>query len=239
MRTFIQEGDCLTLTAPTGGVVSGQGYLIGAVFVVATVTAAAGAKFAGCVMGVFELPKTGSQAWAEGQKIYWDNANARADSDSSVGPFIGCATAAVANGAGDTTGTVCLLGCAPSSDVFHVRKRLTVAQVNAGATLVPAVPGRKPRLLDAAVISIGGAASQPLNILGTATAERKLVACAAAQLTQSALLRAGATGAAILADGASFTSNDAASAITIKKDNADVATATHIDVLLTYALDAA
>jgi predicted RecA/RadA family phage recombinase len=240
MRNFIQQGECIDYTAPTGGVVAGNGYLIGGTqFVVATTTAAAGAKFAGCLMGVFALTKSGSQGWAEGQKIYWDVANSRCDSNPAVGPFIGCATEVVANGAGDTTGKVCLLGCAPSADVLHLRKRVAVADVNAGATLVPAVPGRKPRLIDVATIAVGGAASAAFNILATLTAERKLVSQAAVQSAQSALLRAGATGSTLLADGASFTANDANTAITIKKDAGDVGTATSIDVLLTFALDAA
>jgi hypothetical protein len=61
-----------------------------------------------------------------------------------------------------------------------------------------------------------------------------------AGLTQSNLLRAGtATNGVILADGASFVANDVNTAITIIKDGSDLATATHIDALITYVLEAA
>jgi hypothetical protein len=75
--------------------------------------------------------------------------------------------------------------------------------------------------------------------LGTVSTARKLVAFAAAQTTQSTYLQPGVTGAAILADGASFTANDANTAITIGKTGDAVATATHIDVILTYVKEAA
>ena len=50
MKNFVQPGDVVELTAPSGGVVSGTVYLIGALVVVATVTAAEGAKFNGAVL---------------------------------------------------------------------------------------------------------------------------------------------------------------------------------------------
>lgn len=112
MNNFIQEGDILTLTAPTGGVVSGNGYLIGKLFVVATVTAAATALFAARVKGVIDLAKTSAQAWTEGQKIYWDDTNKRCDSDATLGQLIGVASAAAANPS--STGNVRLNGTAPA-----------------------------------------------------------------------------------------------------------------------------
>jgi hypothetical protein len=124
---------------------------------------------------------------------------------------------------------------------INVRTRFTVAQVNAGATIVAAAAGIKYRLVNAAVIAVGGAATAhtTIDILGTVSTARKLVAFAAAQTTQSTYLQPGVTGAAILADGASFTANDANTAITIGKTGDAVATATHIDVILTYVKEAA
>jgi hypothetical protein len=124
---------------------------------------------------------------------------------------------------------------------INVRTRFTVAQVNAGATIVAAAAGIKYRLVNAAVIAVGGAATAhtTIDILGTVSTARKLVAFAAAQTTQSTYLQPGVTGAAILADGASFTANDANTAITIGKTGDAVATATHVDVILTYVKEAA
>jgi predicted RecA/RadA family phage recombinase len=71
---YVQPGDVLEYTAPAGGVTSGQGYLIGATFVVAVTTAAAGEKFRCRVSDVWMLPKVAAQAQAEGVVVYWDNA---------------------------------------------------------------------------------------------------------------------------------------------------------------------
>jgi hypothetical protein len=103
-------------------------------------------------------------------------------------------------------------------------------------TLLPARAGIKYQVVDVALISIGGAAATAttIDILGTQTTSVKLLAAAVAGLTQSTVLRAGATNATVLADGASFVANDANTAITIGKTGSNLATATHIDVLLQY-----
>jgi predicted RecA/RadA family phage recombinase len=56
--------------------------------------------------GVVSYTKTGSQAWAEGQLVYWDGSVF-----TTGGGFLaGFATKAVAGGAGDTTGELYLDG---------------------------------------------------------------------------------------------------------------------------------
>ena len=52
---------------------SGTGYLIGNLFVVATVTAAATAPFTAQTAGVVTLPKNTGQAMTEGAAVYWDD----------------------------------------------------------------------------------------------------------------------------------------------------------------------
>jgi len=111
MRNFKQPGKVLTLTAPTGGVTGGLGYLIGAFFVVASGSAAEAAEFEGQTEGVFELVKTTGQAWTVGQLMYWDDSTKKVSSVATVGRLIGAATAAA--GSSDTTGDVRLNG-APS-----------------------------------------------------------------------------------------------------------------------------
>lgn len=121
-----------------------------------------------------------------------------------------------------------------------LRQRVLTADVNAGLTLLPAVSGKKYRVHDVALISIGGAAATAtsVDILGTQSASSaKLLAAAVAGLTQSTVLRAGAANATVLADGASFIQNDVNTAITIGKTGSNLATATAIDVLLTYTLE--
>jgi len=118
----------------------------------------------------------------------------------------------------------------------NFRTRVTTAEVNAGLTLLTPPTGWKIRLIDCTLIAIGGNASgaTTVDILTGAT---KLIAAAVAGLTQSAVLRAGAANAAVLADGASFVALTAGATITIGKTGADLATATNIDVILTYALE--
>jgi predicted RecA/RadA family phage recombinase len=238
-RTFKQPGDILYFVAPTGGVVSGEPLMIGSLFVIPQVTAAEDETFAGAVEETHELAKTSAQAWAAGDPIHWDIANEQAD-NTPVGPRIGSAAAAAANPS--DTGEVKLDGIAALEGevVFAVRKRFTIAQVNAGATILPARPGRKYRMVGCKAISVGGAAGDvtTVDVLGTqAAAAAKLVAYAQASLTQNTVLRDGATGGDVLAGGASYVANDVNTPITIGKTGASVTTATHIDVVLQYSVD--
>lgn len=123
-----------------------------------------------------------------------------------------------------------------------VRARFTIAEINAGATLLPAVAGYKARMVTCQAIAVGGAAAAvtTVDVLATLSgASRKLVAFAQASLAQSAVLTAGGSGAAVLADGASYTANDANTAVTVGKTGSSVTTATHIDVILDYVFEVA
>jgi hypothetical protein len=135
------------------------------------------------------------------------------------------------------TATVTQLNLA--TNVLNVRKRFTIAEVNAGATLVAAVTGKSIRMVNCKAIAVGGAAAAvtTVDVLGTATTGRKLVAFAQANLTQSTVLTAGGTGGTVLADGASYTANDAGTGVTVGKTGSAVTTATHIDVIFDYVLE--
>lgn len=125
--------------------------------------------------------------------------------------------------------------------VFTKRQRFSVAEINAGASFLPAPGvGFAYRIIDAAMIAVGGAVtgSTDVRILGTrAAGSVALLVAAVAALTQSALLRAGAANAVILADGASFTILDANTAVTVGKTGGSAATATHVDVIASYQVD--
>jgi predicted RecA/RadA family phage recombinase len=108
-KNFIQPGRVLSIAAPTGGVTTGVGVLIGSLFGVALQTAAAGVSVDLHTEGIWSLAKTSAQAWAIGDKIYWDNVNKRCDNALAAGfRFIGYATAAAANPS--AVGTVRLAG---------------------------------------------------------------------------------------------------------------------------------
>jgi len=122
----------------------------------------------------------------------------------------------------------------------NLRTRVTVAQLNAGITLLPAVPGFKYRLIDAKFIAVGGAATTGTSVAlkGTRAAGAvNLVVVAIAALTQSARVKAGETNAVILADGASFTQLDVNTPITVITVGSPMTVLTNLDVDLTYALE--
>lgn len=115
MKNDVQPGKILTLTAPGGGVVSGQAYQIGSLVVVATADVAAGDPFEALVgPGVIRHAKAPSEAWTEGAPIYFDESEGvfTTDDDTAANPLVGVAVEAVADGADDTIGTVRLDGVA-------------------------------------------------------------------------------------------------------------------------------
>lgn len=92
MRNFIQPGGTLDLVAPSGGVTSGVGILIGAIFAVASADAAEGETFAGAVRGVFELAAAthaSTQAMAAGDPAYWDAGNDRITATAAGNTMVG------------------------------------------------------------------------------------------------------------------------------------------------------
>lgn len=110
-RNYIQPGDVLDLIAPAGGVVSGTGYVIGNIFVVALGTAAAGEEFRGKTQGVFELPKAATVSPAQGAIAYWNATAKNVTGTSAAGLFpIGVFTAKP--GGGDASALVRLSGVA-------------------------------------------------------------------------------------------------------------------------------
>ena len=109
MKNYVQPGKTITLTAPYA-VAAGDGLLVGAIFGVATAAAGNGEAVEAVLVGVFDLKKTASQAWAVGDKIYWDNTAKEATKTLTGNTLIGAALEAVGNGATETIGRVRLNG---------------------------------------------------------------------------------------------------------------------------------
>lgn len=105
MKNYVQPGNTITLTAPYD-VASGDGLLVGAIFGVATGAAVNGDSIEAALVGVFDLNKVGSQAWAAGDKIYWDDTAKEATKTVTSNTLIGVAIEAVGSGAGETIGRV-------------------------------------------------------------------------------------------------------------------------------------
>lgn len=113
MRNTIQDSTTIIdEVAPSGGVVSGVGYVIGNRFGVAVATVAENqrAQFRTC--GIVSLPKGtgGSSAFTAGQRVWWDNTNKICVNASATGRFL-IGTAAglgldFGSGAADANATV-------------------------------------------------------------------------------------------------------------------------------------
>jgi len=124
--------------------------------------------------------------------------------------------------------------------VMSVRKRFTVAEVNAGAVLVAAVVGMAHRLVDFTMIAIGGAAgtTTSVDLLGTRSAASVALATVAiAALSENAIVKPNSGNVTMLAAGASYTALDAHTAITINKTGGALDTASHVDVVCSYATE--
>jgi predicted RecA/RadA family phage recombinase len=103
MKTSVQEGATLTITAPVGGTTAGNIYVNGDFAGVALSTAAAGsAAVLELGTGVYTFPKATAEAWSLGAKLYWDAANARLTTTASGNTLV--ANAFKAALAADTKG---------------------------------------------------------------------------------------------------------------------------------------
>jgi len=114
MKNFVQTGNILRLTAPSGGVESGTAYLIGGLLVVALHDADATEAFSAVSEGVVELAKEATTAaFTEGEIVYWDGTAGQAD-ESATGryPVGTCVSGAIA---ADTTVKLKLFGYATAA----------------------------------------------------------------------------------------------------------------------------
>lgn len=109
MQNFIQPGNTVTMTAPYA-VTSGGGLKVGSLFGVANTSAASGAAVEADIVGVFRMSKVSAQAWAAGDKVYWDDAAKLMTTVTTGNLLIGVALEAAANPS--SSGVVRLNGCA-------------------------------------------------------------------------------------------------------------------------------
>lgn len=97
MKNQTQDGEILTVVAPYA-LASGEGFLVGSIFLVACSAAAAGASVEGKTEGVFDLTTLSTDTPAQGAKAYWDSGNKRVTSTVGSNVLIGAFAAAKANG---------------------------------------------------------------------------------------------------------------------------------------------
>ncbi len=108
MKNYIQPGNIITVTAPTGGVTSGAGLLVGNLFGIATADAVAGADLEMVTVGVFDLPKAETAVFAAGDPVSWNATNAQTVAPASGMIPVGIAVTPAANG--ETTARIRLDG---------------------------------------------------------------------------------------------------------------------------------
>ncbi len=115
MKNNVQtERSVMEFVAPSGGVTSGVGLVVGNMFNVPTVSAAQTEVYVGMVEGTVRLPKATGVAWARGAKLYWNPTNGNVTTATTSGNFpIG--VAANVRASGDTTAEVRLDGIASTA----------------------------------------------------------------------------------------------------------------------------
>ena len=126
--------------------------------------------------------------------------------------------------------------------VMAHRQRCTLAEVNAGVTLVEGLPHVAYRIVDWTMIAVGGNAetATSVDIIGTRSGSTvRPFVVAVGTLLQSAVVKPNSSNVTVLADGASYTALDGDTSITlgVQSGGSALATCTHIDVILQYTAE--
>ena len=98
MKNYVQPGNTVTAIAPTGGVTSGDGVLIGELCGVATGTAAATEEFEMQIEGVVNVPKLTTAVLAAGDRVFWDPTPGEVNDTATAQQLAGIAVVAAGNG---------------------------------------------------------------------------------------------------------------------------------------------
>lgn len=112
MKNYVYSGRTITVTAPAGGVSSGDGVLIGSIFGVAQHDAAEGADLELLTEGVVDLPKAAPLAMTVGDRLFWNTTDKALDKTATAQVCVGLAVAAAADA--DTTVQVKLAASTPA-----------------------------------------------------------------------------------------------------------------------------
>ena len=99
MKTFIQPGNVISVTAPAGGVTANHGLLVGSLFGIAAYDALEGEYTEIATAGVFNLNKDAATVINQGDRVAWDD-TAKEIALPGAGLYpVGIATLAAGDGA--------------------------------------------------------------------------------------------------------------------------------------------
>ncbi|MFO1150997.1 MAG: DUF2190 family protein [Alsobacter sp.] len=96
MKNYVQPADVVTWVT-TRDVTSGELIVVGNLVGVAALTTKSGEENELKRKGAFKLPKVSTEAWAFGDKIYWDGTAKNATKIPTNNTYIGTAIAPAAN----------------------------------------------------------------------------------------------------------------------------------------------
>ena len=113
MKNYLQNGHILRVTAPTGGIASGDALIVGSIFGIAAFTAAEGDPVEISTTGVFQLPKASAAVLTVGARVSWDDTAKQVNIPGTGRYPIG--VAAEAAGSGTTSVAVRLDGVATAA----------------------------------------------------------------------------------------------------------------------------
>jgi predicted RecA/RadA family phage recombinase len=98
MKNFIQHGHYLSVPAPAGGALTGEGLLSGNIFGVVAYSAGPGELLEMALAGVYTLPKATATVLTVGARVAWDNTAKNINVPGAGRYPVGVAIEAVGNG---------------------------------------------------------------------------------------------------------------------------------------------
>ena len=96
-KTYVQPGHTITVAAPTGGLLSGDGVLIGTLFGIAQSDAVEGGDVEILTAGVIEIGKTSALQIGVGDRLFWDATNKVVNKTATAQVCVGVAVSAAVN----------------------------------------------------------------------------------------------------------------------------------------------
>jgi hypothetical protein len=200
--------------------------------------AVSGEVVSGVYAGEFEVTCATGVTASAGADAFYDEAN-RTVVTAPGANIIYLGTFEAAKTSGQLVARVRLAGSNKVGPGVPITQRFTftAAQVNAGATILPAQVGLKYRLVSAVLIAVGGNAAGATAVTINATQGASGVALLSATvgaLTQNTWVGTNSANVTMLAN--SDAQNDVNTALTIAKTGGSLSGATSVNVILTYEL---